>query len=323
MARNVVQSGRLTSGFRGRRQGCALLEHRHAHAAAHVPRAPGPRVVHRWVPFKDDVVVLLVHSHSFLSPVWSPDGLTFVSADKSGEIRLWDPKTGTAKVPLRPVPPSLLLVSSSPHSLLIHCVCRPMYVGRASRCAGTRSGSRRWPSSRCTPTPPARASPPRPRTTRYVKGTPNSRCTSCSEQLVHNALSLDRPRLLVPHPFSTPTHVPCWGRSRCGTCARGRARPPSPGTRTRSSACAGAAWACSTRARGTAPSRCGPSTDQVPKTRLSSMQVFSALVQPHLTTHLTHTERPRPRPRPRIQGGLSTSWCGRSPATPTASTTWP
>jgi len=56
---------------------------------------------------------LFSHSHSFLSPVWSPDGLTFVSADKSGEIRLWDPKTGTAKVPLRPVPPSLLLVSSS------------------------------------------------------------------------------------------------------------------------------------------------------------------------------------------------------------------
>ena len=62
--------------------------------------------------YNDDVVVLLVHSHFLpLSPVWSPDGLTFVSADKSGEIRLWDPKTGTAKVPLRPVLPSLLLPS--------------------------------------------------------------------------------------------------------------------------------------------------------------------------------------------------------------------
>ena len=37
------------------------------------------------------------HRNHILMVAWSPDGRTFVSADKSGEIRVWDPKKGTQR----------------------------------------------------------------------------------------------------------------------------------------------------------------------------------------------------------------------------------
>lgn len=36
------------------------------------------------------------HRHHVLCTAWSPDGKRFASADKAGEIRLWDPATGLA-----------------------------------------------------------------------------------------------------------------------------------------------------------------------------------------------------------------------------------
>lgn len=37
------------------------------------------------------------HKHHVLCTAWAPNGLTFISADRSGDIRCWDPKDGTAK----------------------------------------------------------------------------------------------------------------------------------------------------------------------------------------------------------------------------------
>lgn len=41
----------------------------------------------------------LGHKHHVLCTIWTPDAKYFISADRSGEIRIWDPNSGTQKGP--------------------------------------------------------------------------------------------------------------------------------------------------------------------------------------------------------------------------------
>jgi len=53
------------------------------------------------------------HKHHVLCTLWTPDAKLFISADRSGEIRVWDPQTGSFQIALH-----------TPHYINKHSDCK-------------------------------------------------------------------------------------------------------------------------------------------------------------------------------------------------------